>query len=108
MSVEVAHLLLESDAELEIQVPFIAKHPPVKLKPTFEVEVAEPETVRPESVVVPKPVAEIRSAVVEAEVTASNILPVVSPHAVRRAYGVLVPTPSFPSAVGAADWSSLL
>ncbi len=42
----------------EKQVPFTAKQPEVMLKPTLDVEVAEPETVRPESVVVPKPVAE--------------------------------------------------
>ena len=36
----------------------IAKHPPVKLSPTFEVEVAEPVIVNPERVVVPKPVLE--------------------------------------------------
>jgi hypothetical protein len=47
--------LLAAPAEVERQVPLIAKHPAVRLKPTFEVEVAEPEMVRPESVVVPKP-----------------------------------------------------
>lgn len=44
-----------NDEPLERQVPSMAKQPSVRLKPTFEVEVAEPETVRPESVVVPKP-----------------------------------------------------
>ena len=39
------------------QVPFTAKQPEVMLYPTFEVEVAEPEMFKPESVVVPKPSA---------------------------------------------------
>ena len=46
------------DALLVRQVPEMAKQPPERLKPTFEVEVALPEMVRPESVVVPKPVPE--------------------------------------------------
>ena len=44
---------VESDKQF---VP-IAKHPPESEIPTFDVEVAEPLTVKPETVVVPKPVA---------------------------------------------------
>ena len=60
MSDEVANLSVDAVApEVEvIQVLFIAKHPAVRLKPTFDVDVAEPEIVSPESVVVPKPVVE--------------------------------------------------
>ena len=47
-------------------VPLIAKQPPERLMPTFEVVVAEPEMVSPESVVVPKPDAE----------TVRNLVPV--------------------------------
>src|SRR4051812_27775722 len=36
----------------EIQEPLMAKQPPVRLKPTFEVLVAEPAMFRPERVVV--------------------------------------------------------
>src|SRR3990167_8184567 len=39
-------------------VLLMAKHPPVRFQPTSEVEVALPVMVRPESVVVPKPVPE--------------------------------------------------
>jgi hypothetical protein len=82
------------------QTLLIAKHPAVRLKPTFEVDVAEPEIVRPESVVVPNPSpATVRNLVVldddatsktgfdcdELACTAS------------RAYGVVVPTPTRPS-----------
>ncbi len=49
-----------------IHDPLIAKHPPVRLNPTFDVDVAEPEMLRPESVVVPKPVADTERSVVEA------------------------------------------
>jgi hypothetical protein len=38
-----------------MQVPPTAKQPAERLKPTLEVEVAEPEIVRPLTVVVPKP-----------------------------------------------------
>ena len=40
---------------LPMHVSLIAKQPPVKFNPTFDVDVEEPEMVRPESVVVPKP-----------------------------------------------------
>jgi hypothetical protein len=66
------------------------------LKPTFEVEVAEPEMSKPERVVVPKPVAETERRVVEAEETTSKALPTVLPHTDNRAYGEVVPTPTFP------------
>ena len=42
-----------------IHVFAIEKHPVVMLKPTFEVEVAKPEMLSPDSVVVPNPVEEI-------------------------------------------------
>jgi hypothetical protein len=46
--------VLENDPA-PTQVPLIAKHPPVMLNPTLDVDVAKPEMVRPRSVVVPKP-----------------------------------------------------
>jgi hypothetical protein len=49
----------------EIQLPPIAKQPPVRLKPTFEVEVAWPLIARPVTVVVPKPEPAIEKAAVE-------------------------------------------
>jgi hypothetical protein len=48
-----------------IHVPLIAKHPLVKLNPTFEVEVAKPEIARPLSVVVPKPERAISRAEID-------------------------------------------
>ncbi len=42
----------------DIQLPLIAKHPLVRLKPTLDVDVAEPFTLKPDNVVVPKPVAD--------------------------------------------------
>jgi len=77
--------------------PPIAKQPEVRLKPTFEVEVAEPTIARPESVVVPNPVDETESAVVDALLTTSRSLPVPLPHTVRPAYGDDVPTESEPA-----------
>ena len=50
----------------------------------------------PVRVVVPKPVAETVSAEDEALVTASKMLPVAPPHAVRFEYGEVVPIPSLP------------
>jgi hypothetical protein len=51
---------------LPTQVPPMAKHPVVKLKPTSDVEVAEPLMLSPERVVVPKPVFDtFRYSVVE-------------------------------------------
>ena len=67
-------------------VPLTAKQPPERLKPTFEVEVAEPFTVRPESVVVPKPEAEVERAVEEALVaTSRRVVSPEAPQTVRRA-----------------------
>ena len=88
---------ISAPAPLPTQVPPIAKQPPERLMPTFDVVVAEPKMLRPERVVVANPVAEMESAVVEALVTASNILPVVSPHAVSFAYGEVVPMPTLPA-----------
>ena len=71
------------EAELPLldvrHTPLIAKHPPERLKPTLEVEVARPLITKPETVVVPKPVPETASADDDALVTASKILPVVLP-----------------------------
>jgi hypothetical protein len=44
------------------------------LKPTLDVEVADPEILRPATVVVPNPVPETESLVEEAELTTSNIV----------------------------------
>ncbi len=46
-------------------VPLIAKHPPVRLKPTFDVEVAWPMMFNPLTVVVPKPPNAISNADVD-------------------------------------------
>ena len=48
-------------APLPTQVPLTAKHPVVMFQPTLDVDVAEPEMVRPLSVVVPKPELDTRS-----------------------------------------------
>jgi hypothetical protein len=50
-----------------IHVPLIEKQPDVILSPTFEVLVAEPEMVRPESVVVPNPRPETEKKLVPDE-----------------------------------------
>ncbi len=80
--------------------PPIAKQPPERLKPTFEVEVAEPLIVRPERVVVPKPVLETERSVVEALLrpfTTSNALPMLElDQMVVVAYGVEVPMAKLP------------
>jgi hypothetical protein len=79
------------------QVPFSAKQPDVMLIPTFDVVVAEPEMLRPDTVVVPKPVADTRSAVVDAEFATSNkFVSFTPPNTVKRAYGVDVPMPVYP------------
>ena len=57
---------------------------------------AEPETERPDSVVVPKPILETDRTVVEAEFDISRALPVEDPQIVKLAYGVDVPTDSCP------------
>ncbi len=46
-------------------VPPIAKHPPVRLNPTFEVDVAWPMIFKPRTAVVPKPLPEIVRAAVD-------------------------------------------
>jgi len=74
------------------QVPLMAKQPVVMLYPTFDVDVAEPEILSPESVVVAKPVAETESADDEALVTTSKIRPIEPPQMVVDAYAVEVPT----------------
>ena len=95
-----ADQLLASESRLvpvTRQLPAVAKQPVAILKPTLDVEVAEPLMLRPVTVVVPKPVAETESAVEDAEVTASKMLPVVLPQIVRLEYGVEVPMPTFPT-----------
>ena len=73
-------------------VLFIAKQPDVMLIPTFEVVEAEPVILRPVTVVVPNPVAETESAVVDAEfATSNNVVSVLNPNTVKRAYGDVVP-----------------
>ena len=71
---------MNGKVELEpdpIHVLLIAKHPPVRLNPTFDVDVADPEIVNPESVVVPNPVLDTFRNVVEAVLVTSNMLGVV-------------------------------
>ncbi len=76
---------------------FIAKQPALKLNPTFDVEVAEPEILKPERVVVPKPAAETRTAVEDALFTISKrFTSLAPPQIVVRAYGVVVPIPTNP------------
>ena len=50
----------------------------------------------PANVVVPKPVLDTDSTVVDAEFAISNALPVVLPQIVRFAYGAVVPMPTLP------------
>lgn len=79
-------------------VPLIAKHPPVRLKPTLDVDVAWPEMFKPDRVVVPKPIEDTESCVAVDEPTTN---PYESPAiglTASRANGVDVPTPSFPVA----------
>lgn len=56
----------------ERQLPFFAKQPEVILKPTFDVDVAEPDTLRPLNVVVPKPVPETERNLVALEDEATS------------------------------------
>ena len=75
----------------ERHVPLIAKHPLLKLKPTFDVEVAEAAMERPARVVVPNPSVETESNSLVVEPTAN---PVRSPACVSiptLALGVVVP-----------------
>jgi hypothetical protein len=78
------------------QTPFIAKQPADRLNPTFDVEVADPFTVNPLTVVVPNPVPETVSADDEAEVTASKMFPELLPHTDNLLYGLVVPTANLP------------
>src|SRR3989344_331054 len=87
--------MLESERQL---LP-IAKQPEVILNPTSEVEVALPEMLRPESVVVPKPVAATERNFVAFEVEAtsnSGFVCVVVACTAKVAKGVEVPSPKFP------------
>ena len=84
------------EPELPIQVVPIAKQPVEIVMPTFEVEVAEPLMLRPDNVVVPKPMEETESWVAVDEPTTK---PIESPPiglTESRAKGVVVPTPSSP------------
>src|SRR3989344_6324263 len=56
------------------QVLFTAKHPPVRFQPTLLVEVANPETVSPVSVVVPNPVDEMVRGDEEVSESASDVV----------------------------------
>lgn len=83
----------------EIQTPFTAKHPSVRLKPTLEVEVAEPSMVRPESVVVPKPLPAILRKLVAFDEDATWKTGFVCPAdacTASVAYGLVVPIPTPP------------
>ena len=92
------------EAELEERhVPLMEKHPVVMLKPTLLVEVAEPFTLRPESVVVPLPELETErksSPVVPplaVEEETLNIVVLVSPYRLKTEsveVGVVVPIPT--------------
>jgi hypothetical protein len=65
----------------------IAKQPPVILKPTFEVEVALPEMLSPESVVVPNPRDDTDSSVAVDDPTTSPSVSPASGLTERRAVG---------------------
>src|SRR3989338_5122665 len=66
------------------------------LRPTFDVDVAEPEIFNPESVVVPKPRDETESCVeVDEPTTKPTEFPATGLTA-SRADGVVVPTPTLP------------
>ncbi len=66
------------------------------LKPTFDVEVAEPEIFNPDTVVVPKPVFEIvRKLRVEEPTTNANVVDErFDVSTARRAHGVVLPIPT--------------
>ena len=93
-----------------IHASLIAKQPPERLKPTLLVDVAEPETVRPESVVVPKPVPETERNFVAFEVDAtskSGRIWVVVACIARLANGEVVPSPRRPSEESKMNWVPL-
>ena len=79
--------------------PLMAKHPVVMLKPTLDVEVADPEMFKPESVVVPKPsAATVRNVVAtddEAIWKSGAVWPAVA-ETESLAYGEVEPTPTLP------------
>ncbi len=84
----------EDDADRH--VPLIAKHPPVRLNPTLDVDVAWPEMFRPDSVVVPNPIDDTESCVAVDEPTTK---PIVSPAiglTDRRPNGVVDEIPTLP------------
>lgn len=79
------------------QIPFVAKHPPERLKPIFAVEVAEPFIVRPARVVVPNPspaTERNRSAFEVEAISKRGWLVVVVACTAKDANGVEVPTPA--------------
>src|SRR3989344_5218445 len=86
--------------ESERQLAPMAKQPEVILNPTSEVEVALPEMLRPESVVVPKPVAATERNFVACEVDATSksglVCVVLVAWMAKVAKGVVVPRPKFP------------
>ena len=90
---------IETVADCPIQLPPMEKHPAERLKPTLDVDVAEPETVNPDKVVVPKPIDETESCVAVLEPTTN---PKESPAiglTLNLANGVVEETPSNPVAV---------
>ena len=107
--------VLEKD-EPPTHVPEIAKQPVVMLNPTFEVEVAEPEIVRPETVVVPKPEPETENLVVDASLrsirfpvkpvsasAAISVVEVSEPATESLAKGEVVPMPIFEPEIESVD-----
>src|SRR3989344_8312336 len=68
-------------------------------RPTFEVEVAEPEMLRPERVVVPKPELETFNHGAEVEPTQKEKSSPATEFTESLAAGVVEPIPNFPSAV---------
>ena len=74
--------------------PFTAKHPVVIFHPTFDVEVAWPIILNPESVVVPKPKDDTESCVAVDE-PMTNEGPVIPFGLIESmANGVVVPSPN--------------
>jgi hypothetical protein len=57
------------DPDPDKQLPLIAKHPPVRLKPTLDVDVAKPAIFNPDTVVVPNPTDDTESCVAVDEPT---------------------------------------
>ena len=64
--------------------------------PTLDVLVADPEIVRPDSVVVPKPELETRNHGAVVDPTQNEKASPATESIARRAAGVVVPIPSFP------------